>query len=230
MRMRKKPNLHPRMERCGAVWVREPKTMQGKWRSLAPEAKELHVEVGCGKGKFTVELAKARPDILLIAIEKVPDALVVAMELAIRENVKNVFFISEDAAELCEIFGYGEVDRMYLNFCDPWPRKKNAKRRLTYHTFLKRYAWILRENGQIDFKTDNGGLFEFSLEEFAASGYALQEVTRDLHANGPCGIMTGYEEKFYELGTPINRCVAVVTARPAEADVPALPGIPPAEQ
>ena len=223
MRMRKKPNLHPRMDRCEAVWIREPKTLQGKWRSLMPEAKELHVEVGCGKGKFTVELAKSRPDVLLVAIEKVPDALVVAMELAVREGVKNVFFISEDAAELCEIFGYGEVDRMYLNFCDPWPRKKNAKRRLTYHTFLQKYAWILREGGQIDFKTDNAKLFEFSLEEFAASGYELYEVTRDLHANGPCGIMTGYEEKFYELGTPINRCEAVPTARPAEADVPVTP-------
>ena len=226
MRMRKKPNLHPRMDRCEAVWIREPKTLQGKWRSLMPEAKELHVEVGCGKGKFTVELAKSRPDVLLVAIEKVPDALVVAMELAVREGVKNVYFISEDAAELCEIFGYGEVDRMYLNFCDPWPRKKNAKRRLTYHTFLQKYAWILREGGQIDFKTDNAKLFEFSLEEFAASGYELHEVTRDLHANGPCGIMTGYEEKFYELGTPINRCEAVPTIRPAEADVPVTPKMP----
>ena len=98
MRMRKKPNLHPRMDRCEAVWIREPKTLQGKWRSLMPEAKELHVEVGCGKGKFTVELAKSRPDVLLVAIEKVPDSLVVAMELAVREGVKNVFFISEDAA------------------------------------------------------------------------------------------------------------------------------------
>ena len=115
---------------------------------------------------------------------------------------------------------------MYLNFCDPWPRKKNAKRRLTYHTFLQKYAWILREGGQIDFKTDNAKLFEFSLEEFAASGYELHEVTRDLHANGPCGIMTGYEEKFYELGTPINRCEAVPTVRPAEEDVPVTPKMP----
>ena len=227
MRMRKKPNLHPRMERCEAVWVRDPQAMQGRWRERMPEAKELHVEVGCGKGKFTVELAKARPDILLVAIEKVPDALVVAMELALREGVRNVLFLSEDAENLCDIFGYGEVDRIYLNFCDPWPRKKNAKRRLTYHTFLRRYAWILRDGGQIDFKTDNEKLFAFSLEEFAASGYRLDHVTDDLHANGPQGIMTGYEEKFYELGTPIHRCEAVVLGRPAEADVPPKPGIPP---
>lgn len=125
---------------------------------------------------------------------------------------------------LCEIFGYGEVDRIYLNFCDPWPRKKNAKRRLTYHTFLRRYAWILREGGRVDFKTDNEKLFAFSLEEFSASGYRLQNVTDDLHKDGPQGIMTGYEEKFYGLGTPIHRCEAVVAERPAEDDVPRAPG------
>ena len=223
MRMRKRPNTKPRMERCDDVWIRDPQSLQGNWRSLMPEAKELHVEVGCGKGKFTVELAKANPEILLVAIEKVPDALVVAMELARREEVKNVFFISEDATLLCEIFGYGEVDRMYLNFCDPWPRKKNAKRRLTYHTFLNKYAWILCEGGQVHFKTDNAKLFEFSLEEFEASGWALSAVTRNLHENGPCGIMTGYEERFYELGTPINRCEATPKQRPAEADKPVDP-------
>ena len=227
MRMRKKPNLAPRMERCAALWIREPETMQGKWREKMPEARELHVEIGCGKGKFTVELAKSRKDILLVAIERVPDALVVAMELAMREEVQNVLFLSEDAVNLCEIFAYGEVDRIYLNFCDPWPRKKNAKRRLTYHTFLRRYAWILREGGRIDFKTDNEKLFAFSLEEFAENGYQLQNVTDDLHKDGPQGIMTGYEEKFYELGTPIHRCEAVVAERPAEADIPKAPGCPP---
>lgn len=224
MRMRKRPNTKPRMERCESVWIKEPKELQGKWiETLMPEAKELHVEVGCGKGKFTVETAKQNPDVLLVAIEKVPDALVVAMELARNEGVKNVFFISEDATELCEIFGYGEVDRIYLNFCDPWPRKKNAKRRLTYRTFLTKYAWMLREQGEIHFKTDNAKLFEFSLEEFAETHYELRNVTRNLHENGPVGIMTGYEERFYELGTPINRCEAIPTRRPAEADKPVDP-------
>ena len=226
MRMRRRSNCQPRMERCEAVWIREPEQLQNNWRSLMPEAKELHVEVGCGKGKFTVETAKENPDVLLIAIEKVPDALVVAMEMAIRDGVKNVFFISGDAMNLCDIFGYGEVDRIYLNFCDPWPRKKNAKRRLTYHTFLRRYAWVLKEQGQIHFKTDNAKLFEFSLEEFEATDYTLYNVTRDLHKDGPVGIMTGYEERFYELGTPINRCEAVVGQRPAEDDIPPVPHIP----
>lgn len=209
MRMRRRPNTQPRMERCESVWLREPKTLLGNWRSLMPEAKELHLEVGCGKGKFTVETAKANPDILLVAIEKVPDALVVAMELAMREGVKNVFFITEDATDVCEMFAKGEVDRIYLNFSDPWPRKKNAKRRLTYHTFLEKYAWVLGENGRVDLKTDNVGLFEFSVEEFTEYGWKLENLTRDLHANGPVGIMTGYEEKFHGLGTPINRCEVV---------------------
>ena len=219
MRMRKRPNLAPRMERCERVWLREPQKLCGNWRSLMPSAKALHLEVGCGKGKFTVVTAKANPDVLLIAIEKVPDALVVAMELAIRETVNNVFFITEDAAELCEIFARGEVDRIYLNFCDPWPRKKNAKRRLTYHTFLAKYAWILADDGRVDFKTDNAKLFEFSLAEFAEYGWTLRNVTHNLHENGPVGIMTGYEERFYALGTPINRCEAAPGERPAEKPV-----------
>ena len=211
------------MERCEAVWVRDPQAMQGRWRERMPEAKELHVEVGCGKGKFTVELAKARPDILLVAIEKVPDALVVAMELALREGVRNVLFLSEDAENLCDIFGYGEVDRLYLNFCDPWPRKKNAKRRLTYHTFLEKYKKVLKLGGQIHFKTDNANLFAWSLPEMESCFLELRNVTDDLHANGPVGIMTGYEEKFYALGTPIHRVEAVVVTkqpRPADAKEP----------
>lgn len=209
------------MELCESVWLREPAKLKGNWRSLMPEAKEIRVEVGCGKGKFTIETAKQHPEVLLIAIEKVPDALVLAMELAVRDGVRNVYFISEDAAELSEIFEQGEIDRLYLNFCDPWPRKKNAKRRLTHRTFLQRYAWILKPGSRIDFKTDNAKLFAFSLDEFRDCGwFSLQNITTNLHENGPVGIMTGYEERFYALGTPINRCEAVVTAIPPKPEPP----------
>ena len=109
---------------------------------------------------------------------------------------------------------------MYINFCDPWPRKKNAKRRLTYHTFLEKYKKVLKLGGQIHFKTDNAKLFEWSLPEMESCYLELCNLTRDLHANGPVGIMTGYEEKFYALGTPINRVEAVVvTKTPRPADV-----------
>ena len=131
----------------------------------------------------------------------------------------SVFFIACDAVELPDIFARGEIDRIYLNFSDPWPRKKNAKRRLTYHTFLERYAWVLSENGRLEFKSDNTGLFAFSLEEFQNYGWILSEVTDDLHANGPVGIMTGYEERFYQEGKPIHRLVAVPTVRPAEKPI-----------
>ena len=108
-----------------------------------------------------------------------------------------------------EIFAAGEIDRLFINFPDPWPRKKNAKRRLTYRTFLDKYCRVVKENGEIHYKTDNAPLFEFSVEEFAACGLEVKNLTRNLHENGIVGIMTGYEEKFHALGTPINRCEVV---------------------
>ncbi len=206
MRMRKRNNLEPRMEACGAIWLRDAKELRGNWRSLMPQAREIRLEVGCGKGKFTVETAAAEPDVLLIAVERVQEAMLLGMEKALEMGLKNVFFLSLDAAELEEYFADGELDLIYLNFCDPWPRKKNAKRRLTYRTFLRKYQRILKIGGEIHFKTDNAGLFEWSLGEFEACGLEIRALTYDLHRDGPVGIMTGYEEKFYELGTPINRC------------------------
>lgn len=210
MRMRKRNNLAPRMEACSSIWLRDAKSLRGKWRELMPEAKELRLEIGCGKGKFTVETAAANPDVLMIAVEKVQEAMLLGMERALAMGLKNLYFLSLDAAEIEEYFDDGEVDLLYLNFCDPWPRKKNAKRRLTFHTFLEKYKRILKNEGEIHFKTDNAPLFEWSLEEFEACKLEIRNLTRDLHANGPVGIMTGYEEKFYELGTPINRCELIV--------------------
>ena len=209
MRMRRMKNLDPRMEACGAYRIMEPATYQGKWRELMPGCKELWVEVGCGKGKFTAETAAANPDVLLIAVERCREAMVVAMEKAQGMGLKNVFYIDMDVAKIEEIFAPGEMDRLFINFPDPWPRKKNAKRRLTHRGFLDKYCRTVREGGEIHFKTDNAPLFEFSVEEFAACGLQVNNLTRDLHANGIVGIMTGYEEKFYGLGTPINRCEVV---------------------
>lgn len=210
MRMRKKPNVGPRMEACASVWIRNPEELKGNWRSLMPEAKELRVEVGCGKGKFTVETAAQEPDVLIIAIERVREALVMAMEKAVNMGLTNVYFVSMDVAEIESFFAPDEIDLLYINFCDPWPRSKNAKRRLTYHTFMEKYKHVIRPGGQIHFKTDNAALFAWSLEEFANYGYTVQNVNDDLHRDGPVGIMTGYEEKFYALGTPIHRCEIVL--------------------
>ena len=178
MRMRRKKNLVPRMERCAAYQVKEPEAMRGRWKDLYPQAEEIWVEIGCGKGKAQ------------------------ALEL------KNVFFICADAARLGDIFAPGETDRIFLNFSDPWPSKRHCRRRLTHAGFLLSYRQALRDGGEIHFKTDNRPLFDFSLTQFPAAGYTVSQVTNDLHANGVQGVMTDYEAKFSAEGVPINRCVA----------------------
>ena len=198
------------MERCEAYQIKDPYERKGRWRELMPEAKELRVELGCGKGRFTAETAKAEPDVLFIAIERVPDAMVVAMERAAREGLKNVFFVDADVNQLPDFLASGEVSRIYINFCDPWPKSNQAKRRLTHGNFLRLYRKVLADGGQIWFKSDNEKLFAFSVEEIPQFGFALSEVTDDLHAAGPRGVMTDYEAKFYEQGVPIHRLVATM--------------------
>lgn len=198
------------MDACGDWLIRDPAALRGRWRELFPDARELRLELGCGKGRFTVETVQSEKDVLLIAVEKVPDAMVVAMERARDAAARNVRFIDADAALLPELFAPGEVDRIYINFCDPWPKSNQKKRRLTHGNFLRLYRQVLRPGGQIHFKTDNDALFEWSLEEIPAYGFTLSEVTRDLHGAGISGVMTDYEAKFHALGKNINRCVATM--------------------
>ena len=209
MRMRKMKNLDSRLAVTAAYRIQNPAEYKGRWRALKEGCSALWVEVGCGKGKFTAETAQANPDVLLIAVERCREAMVVAMEKAQSMGLTNVFFIDMDVANIEEIFAPEEMDRLFINFPDPWPRKKNAKRRLTHRSFLDKYCRTVREGGEIHFKTDNAPLFEYSLEEFAACGLQVNALTRNLHENGIVGIMTGYEEKFHALGTPINRCEVV---------------------
>ena len=209
MRMRRMKNLDSRMAATSAYRIDNPADHKGIWRELKKDCTALWVEVGCGKGKFTAETAEANPDVLLIAVERCREAMVVAMEKAQNMGLKNVFFIDMDVANIEEIFAPGEIDRLFINFPDPWPRKKNGKRRLTHRGFLDKYCRTVKEGGEIHFKTDNAPLFEFSVEEFAACGLEVKNLTRNLHENGIVGIMTGYEEKFHALGTPINRCEVV---------------------
>lgn len=211
MRIRKKPNLIPRMERCAHVQIFEPEQLRGQWKHTFAGYRQLHVELGCGKGRFTANTAQANPDVCLVAIEKVPDAMVVAMERVCEMGLENVRFMDRDVVKLPEIFEKGEVDRVYINFCDPWPKSRDAKYRLTAPDFLRKYADILPLGGQIHFKTDNTPLFTWSLEQFEIEGWQLSEVTGDLHANGPVGVMTDYEAKFHAEGMPINRLVATKT-------------------
>ncbi|MBO5867303.1 MAG: tRNA (guanosine(46)-N7)-methyltransferase TrmB, partial [Oscillospiraceae bacterium] len=184
-------NLEPRMERCAAYRVAEPGEKKGSWRELMPGCTALWVEVGCGKGKFTVETAQANPQVLMIAVERCREAMVVAMEKAKTMGLTNVFFIDMDVEHIEEIFAPEEIDRLFINFPDPWPRKKNAKRRLTHRGFLDKYCRVVRTGGEFHFKTDNAPLFEFSVEEFAACGLQGNNLTRNLLENGIVGIMTG---------------------------------------
>lgn len=222
MRMRKKKNLDNRMEVCEALWIREPARMKGQWRTLKPDARMVRLELGCGKGRFTAETARNHPEDLYIAVERVPDAMVIAMERCRAMGLTNVYFIDGDAACLSDYFATDEVDLIYINFCDPWPSVKHSRRRLTAEGFLRGYRGVLRDGGEIHFKTDNRDLYEWSLFQFPKAGFELSEVTRDLHANGICGVMTDYEEKFHALGTPINRCVGTKVALP---DVPVMEGL-----
>ncbi len=222
MRMRKKKNLIPRMEACAALWVKDPGAQRGKWRELKPGARLLRLELGCGKGRFTAETAAAHPEDLYVAVERVPDAMVIAMERCRDMGLTNVFFIDGDAAALSDCFAPDEVDLIYINFCDPWPSVKHAPRRLTHQNFLRGYREVLKDGGQIHFKTDNRALFEWSLFQFPKAGFRLSEVTRDLHGHGIRGVMTDYEEKFHAMGTPINRCVGTKGPLP---DVPVAEGL-----
>jgi tRNA (guanine-N7-)-methyltransferase len=184
--------------------------MRGRWQTEIPGYDRLFIELGCGKGRFTYQTAGVETDALIVAVEKIPDAMVIAMERVVNEELENVRFTVKDAANLPEYFAESEADRIYINFCDPWPNKKHWKRRLTAPSFLAMYRSILKDGGEIHFKTDNRDLFDWSLEQFEGAGWDLSEVTHDLHADGINGIMTDYEAKFYEQGIKINRCVAAV--------------------
>jgi len=205
--MRKKKNLDLRLENCGRVLIQTPSELRGNWLSKREE-QELHLEIGCGKGKFTVETAERNPEILHVAVERERNAMVIAMERALGGELSNLLFIDADARYLTELFAPGEVSRIYINFPDPWPGERYAKRRLTSPLFLDLYKQILKIGGEIHFKTDNRPLFDYSIGQFPQSGFLLEDVTTDLHTPEPCGVMTNYEQKFHELGTPICRCVA----------------------
>ena len=212
MRMRKRRNLSPRMMQCASVLIDAPEDYRGKWLRRFPAFRHVQLEIGCGKGRFTTETAASLPDTLLVAVEKVPDAMILAMERTLRMGLDNVRFLDFDAARLSELFAPGEVDRIYLNFSDPWPKSRDAKFRLTAPGFLRLYADALAPGGQIWFKTDNRPLFDWSVEQLSREGWAISELTHDLHENGPVGVMTDYEAKFYEQGVKIHRLVAARTA------------------
>ncbi|MCL2226037.1 MAG: tRNA (guanosine(46)-N7)-methyltransferase TrmB [Oscillospiraceae bacterium] len=222
MRMRRKPNLDARMDRCANLLISTPESLRGRWLELSElPYGELHIELGCGKGLFTAEMAKQSPEALFIGLEKVKNVIVIALERVERECLQNVRFINNLADDLTSFFAPGEVSRIYLNFSDPWPSQRHAKRRLTSQSFLESYKNVLSRDGEIHFKTDNIPLFEFSLREFQRAGLTVLQENRNLHRNGPAGVMTDYEMKFHGEGIAINMCIV---GRPL-APMPSLPGV-----
>jgi len=211
VRMRRKKNLQPRLEVCSPLMIPDAAGLKGRWREVL-HTEKLWLEIGCGKGKFTVETALENPDAGLVALERVPEAIVMAAEKAVAAKAENVRYTIGDAANLADFFAEGELDRIYINFCDPWRKTRHAKRRLIYRDFLKLYAALLSPAGEIHFKTDNRPLFDFALEEVAESPFQATQVCYDLAASGLPNITTEYEEKFMSFGTPINRMVYVKSA------------------
>ncbi len=213
MRMRKKKNGQARRLLCADITVSNPHYYKGKWKQCFASGKDLFLEIGCGKGMFITELALSNPDKFYIALEVVPDVITLAMEKAKSKKVENVVFICFDANNICDIFEDGELDGIYLNFSDPWPKKRHAKRRLTYISFLEKYKKIICDGGKICFKTDNRPLFDFSLEQFYLAEIPLSQVTTDLHTSmwEQVNIHTEYEDNFSAKGFKINRLVGTVT-------------------
>lgn len=216
MRPRNKKHLEERFEKCRPLVAGDPASLKGRWRALfGREGGRLHLEIGCGKGAFITGMAAAHPDTDFIAMECVKNVIVTALEKTEQRGLPNIRFVNENANGLLDFFLPGEIDCIYLNFSDPWPRKKQAKHRLTHPAFLKMYQTILAPGGRIIQKTDNRELFAFSIESFTGSGWKLSNVTYDLHApETPSeilgqNIITEYERRFLEEGQPIHRLEAV---------------------
>lgn len=191
--------------------IHEPKEKKGKWKDIFGNDNPIRIEIGMGKGKFIMELASQNPDINYVGIERYSTVLLKGIQKREQMELPNIYFMCVDARELAEIFEPGEVEKIYLNFSDPWPKDRHAKRRLTSPQFMEVYDQILKKDGAVEFKTDNRGLFEYSLEAIPEAGWKVQESTFDLHhcemAEG--NVMTEYETKFASEGKPICKLVAI---------------------
>ena len=190
--------------------IHEPQTRKGKWHEIFGNNHPIRIEIGMGKGRFIMDLARMNPDINYVGIEKYSSVLIRGIQKMEADPLPNLYFIRMDARNLPEVFAQGEVDRIFLNFSDPWPKERHAKRRLTSRQFLERYDQILAEDGQVEFKTDNRGLFEFSLQEVEETKWQLAASTFDLHHESEMvrgNVMTEYEEKFSSMGNPIHKMI-----------------------
>ena len=190
--------------------IQEPELHKGSWNQVFGNDNPIQIEVGMGKGRFIMELAQQNPDINYIGIERYSSVLLRGLQKRAQLELNNIYFMCIDAKNMADYFAPGEVNKIYLNFSDPWPKARHAKRRLTSREFLARYDQILVPDGKVEFKTDNKELFEFSLEEVEEAGWNLEASTFDLHHNEEMvqgNVMTEYEEKFSSMGNPICKMV-----------------------
>lgn len=209
MRLRHIPGAEEQILESPYV-VQEPETKRGKWNEVFGNSSPIEIEVGMGKGKFIMELAQTHPEINYVGIERYSSVLLRGLQKRAELELPNIYFMCIDAKDLADIYAPGEVSKIYLNFSDPWPKDRHAKRRLTSTEFMSVYDKILKADGVVEFKTDNRGLFDFSLESVKEAGWEIQYYTFDLHhseyAEG--NVMTEYETKFAAKGTPICKLVA----------------------
>ena len=210
MRARKRKNTPARISACKELYIDTPLENKETLHDFFKGDRAVHLEIGCGKGDFVLGMAKKHPDIKFFAIEKVQDVAVIAMEKILAEGITNVRFACMDAFCLPEAVSPYRFDRIYLNFSDPWPKKRHAKRRLTSSSYLEVYKKLLSDVGEIHFKTDNQDLFAFSLESFEENGFALKNTTDDLHNSefNQDNVVTEYERNFSAKGFTIHRTEA----------------------
>lgn len=207
MRIRNKPWAKEKIAQHPEYVIPNPEDYQGKWSELFGNSNPIHLEIGTGKGRFITEMAKRHPEINYIGIEQVESVIVSALDKLIEAELPNVKLIQVNAQFIPTFFAKGEIERIYLNFSDPWPKNRHEKRRLTNHRFLQLYEEIIKDGGEIHFKTDNRKFFEYSLVSFSHYGLRLNGVWLDLHNSDFEGnVMTEYEEKFSQKGHPIYRC------------------------
>jgi len=190
-------------------YVAAPQLFKEQWHTYFENQNPIHIEIGMGKGQFIRTLAKLNPNINYIGLEKVEELVLKSVRSIEAEEICNISLINWNAVKLEEILGEGEIERIYLNFSDPWPKARHDKRRLTHHGFLDIYQKLLKDHGEIHLKTDSKALFEFSLEQFTQKNFTLIEVIEDLHGSTDKEIAkTEYEEKFIAEGKPIYKCIA----------------------
>lgn len=210
MRVRRRKGAEEHLANNPHYVILNPEDAKGHWQEIFGNDKPIHIEVGSGKGAFITGMALQNPGINYIGIDIQVSVLSYALDKVLASGAENIRLLQVDGSSLTNYFADGEIDLLYLNFSDPWPKKKHSKRRLTYKTFLDTYKQILPEHGEIHFKTDNRGLFEYSLASFSQYGMILKQVWLDLHASDFEGnVMTEYEQKFSDKGQVIYRVEAM---------------------